>query len=218
VSHPLTAVAFRLRGFADALASVLIPAPCRICGRVLDSASRIPICAMCLGTLTPYGRRMCQSCGRPLASSVFVEGAANPLCFACRRGLYHFDLARSYGEYSEAMAKAVILLKYHRVTPLSAWFAARLAETVAQDPSFEHLDAVVPVPQHPSRLKERGYNQAELIARPLAKLLSLPLCPFLLVRTRPRPDQLRLTLRERWTTVRGAYAVHETAKVDNLRV
>jgi predicted amidophosphoribosyltransferase len=68
------------------------------------------------------------------------------------------------------------------------------------------------------RLRERGYNQAELIAKPLARLLGIPFRSYLLVRTRPRHNQLRLTRRERWETVRGAYATHERALVDKLRV
>ncbi len=79
-------------------------------------------------------------------------------------------------------------------------------------------DVVVPVPLDRGRLRERGYNQAELIAKPLARLLGIPFRYYLLVRTKPRPNQLRLTRRERWETVRGAYATHQTAQVDNLRV
>jgi predicted amidophosphoribosyltransferase len=67
-------------------------------------------------------------------------------------------------------------------------------------------------------LRERGYNQAELIAKPFARMLGIPFRSYLLVRTRPRPNQLRLTRRERWETVRGAYATHKTAQVDKLRV
>jgi ComF family protein len=67
------------------------------------------------------------------------------------------------------------------------------------------------------RQLERGYNQAELIAKPLARLLGIPFRSYFLLR-RPRPNQLRLTRRERWETVRGAYATHKTAQVDNLRV
>jgi len=132
--------------------------------------------------------------------------------------MYGFDLARSYGRYDDAMVRAIILLKYEGVTPLGAWFAERLAELVAaQDQRFA-ADAVIPVPLHPARLHERGYNQAELIARPLARRLSLPLRPYLLVRTKPRPDKLKLTRRERWETVRGAYALREGARVDKLRI
>ena len=74
------------------------------------------------------------------------------------------------------------------------------------------------MPLHATRLRERGFNQAELIARPLAKRLGLPLRSYLLVRTRPRPEKLKLTRQERWRTVRGAYAMRSEAKIDKLRV
>ena len=79
-------------------------------------------------------------------------------------------------------------------------------------------DFVVPVPLHPQRRRERGYNQAELIAKPLATLLRLPYRPNLLVRTKPRPDKHLLTLAERWESVRGAFATRPGSQVDNSRV
>jgi ComF family protein len=77
---------------------------------------------------------------------------------------------------------------------------------------------VVPVPAHALRLRERGYNHAELIAKPLARSLGLPCRSYLLVRTRPRADKLRLKLRERWRSVRGVYTIRQGQRVDNLRV
>jgi ComF family protein len=74
------------------------------------------------------------------------------------------------------------------------------------------------VPAHVARLWERGYNQAELIAKPLARSLGLPCRSYLLVRSRPRPDKLRLSLRERWRSVHGAYTMRNGMRVDNLRV
>jgi predicted amidophosphoribosyltransferase len=71
---------------------------------------------------------------------------------------------------------------------------------------------------HTQRLRERGYNQAELIAGPLARSLGLPCGSFLLLRNRPRPDKLRLTVRERWRSVRGVYTTRHGLRVDNLRV
>ena len=113
---------------------------------------------------------------------------------------------------------AILLLKYGNVAPLGGWFARRLADLVEREPEGFAADAVVPVPLDRGRLRERGYNQAELIAKPLARMLGIPFRSYLLVRTRPRPNQLRLTRRERWETVRGAYATHKTAQVDKLRV
>jgi ComF family protein len=116
------------------------------------------------------------------------------------------------------MVGAIMLLKYHQVTCLARWFAERLVEVVQRDPQSFAADVVVPVPLHPARRRERGYNQAELIARPLARRLGLPLRSYLLVRTRPRPDKLILSRCERWESVRGAYATRARAPVDNLRI
>jgi ComF family protein len=132
--------------------------------------------------------------------------------------VYHFDRARSFAAYNDSMVRAIVLLKYHAVTPLGGWFAARLAEMIARDPEAFAADVVVPVPLHASRQRERGYNQAELIARPLARRLGLPLRPVLLVRTKPRPEKLKLTRRERWLTVRGAYAMRADSRIDKVRV
>ena len=211
------AVGALLREACDALASLVFPAPCRICAATLDTASRIPICRECLDALRPLLAPLCELCGRPLISPL-VATARQPLCRLCRREVYAFDLARSYGAYRDEMARAIMLLKHHAVTPLGGWFAARLAELVVCQQEAFAADVVVPVPLHPTRLRERGYNQAELIARPLAKRLRLPFRSYLLVRTRPRPDKLKLTQRERWRTVRGAYAIREGNRVDNLRV
>lgn len=160
---------------------------------------------------------MCQSCGRPFVSPLAAD-AIQPLCRLCRADFYAFRRARSFAVYDDALSSAVVLLKYEGVKRLGEWFAARLAEMVERDPAAWQVDIVIPVPLHPDRLRERGYNQAELIARPLARRLRLEFGSYLLVRTRPRPSQLVLSRTERWTSVRGAYATREGATVDNLRV
>ncbi len=208
-----------IRGMCEALASIALPAPCRLCTRILDTGSPIPICHGCTTALTqtlpePY----CAQCGRPIVSAAAAEGLSLPQCHLCRNQVYAFDLARSFGEYTPRMSRAILLLKYGNVTPLGIWFAQRLASLIERQPLGFAADAVVPVPLDRGRLRERGYNQAELIAKPLARLLGIPFRSYLLVRTRPRPNQLRLTRRERWETVRGAYATHKTAQVDKLRV
>jgi ComF family protein len=203
----------------EALASIALPAPCRICTRILDTGSTIPFCHDCTESLTEtLPEPQCSQCGRPIVSAAAIEGVSAPLCHLCRSQVYAFDFARSFGAYSPRMSRAVLLLKYGNVAPLGAWFARRLGELIVRQPQGFAADVVVPVPLDRGRLRERGYNQAELIARPLARLLRIPFRSYLLVRTRPRPNQLRLTRRERWETVRGAYATHQTAQVDKLRV
>jgi len=206
-----------LKGALDALASVLFPGPCRICGRTLTNASRIPICEACLAAFERIAEPVCLCCGRPFVSAVAGQ-AIQPRCRLCRVSFYAFDMARSFAVYDDALSEAILLVKYEEVTRLSEWFAERLAEIVVRDGAEWRADLVVPVPLHPERQRERGYNQAELIARPLAKRLNLRLDPRLLVRTKPRPPQLVLSRSEHWKSVRGAYATREGRQVDNVRV
>jgi competence protein ComFC len=206
-----------IRTVADAVISVLFPAPCNICGEVLGTASLLPICESCFAALEPLRGPFCEHCGRPFPSEVALD-AKVPQCFACRRGLYAFDAARSYGAYTDQMVRAIGLLKYQKLTRLGAWFANRLNTTVEEHPILRDADVIVPVPLHPARRRERGYNQAEVIAKPLARLLKLPLGAYLLVRTKPRPERLLLSRRDRWLTVRGAYEIRKGTRIDNLRV
>jgi ComF family protein len=138
------------------------------------------------------------------------------LCPNCRAGSWGFDRARSFAEYKAALIRAIVLLKFEQIEPLGRWFADRL-RVIARQERME-ADVVVPVPLHRQRERERGYNQADLIARPLAKQLGLPYRAVLLVRTRPRPNKQILSLEERWESVRGAFATRPGSQVDNLRV
>jgi ComF family protein len=143
-------------------------------------------------------------------------GAHGVFCPECQNREYGFDRARSYALYKAGLVRAIVLLKFERIEPLGRWFAARLAEVARRDSLM--ADVVVPVPLHRQREKERGYNQADLIAKPLARKLGLPYRAVLLVRTKPRPDKHILSLEERWDSVRGAFATRPGTQVDNLRV
>jgi ComF family protein len=217
VAISLASARARLRDWGGAMAAILLPAPCGVCGELLDSGPRIPICDRCLAQFQPIAGHLCEHCGRPIISDVAAE-ISPLLCHMCRRGLYDFDFARSYAPYDAVASRAILMLKYEQVLPLGAWFAQKLAESIRANPAAFAADVVVPVPLHAARHRERGYNQAELIARPLARMLGLPFKSYLLVRTKPRPDKLKLTIRERWRTVRGAYATREGTQVDKLRV
>lgn len=209
--------AVNLKDALGALASVVFPAPCRICGRALTNASRIPICESCLSGFELVTEPLCISCGRPFTSDVAAE-AMKPLCRLCRLQYYAFDGARSFAIYDDALFEAIALLKYEQVSRLGHWFAGKLAQLVRLQAEEWRADVVVPVPLHAERRRERGYNQAELIARPLARSLGLRLESRLLMRVKPRPPRLVLSRSERWQAVRGAYSVRERARVENLRI
>ena len=215
----------RMLGSAgDALVSVFFPSDCRLCEQLLSRASRIPICDECLASFRPLSQNICEVCGQPLESFA-AQTPSGPsatrsepgrICGVCQLRTYSLDRARSYALYETGLIRAIVLLKFERIEPLGEWFAERLLELVRRD-ELLGADVVVPVPLHRQRHRERGYNQVDLIAKPLSRNLRLAYRPVL-VRRKPRPDQHILTLRERWESVRGAFATENCGQVDNLRV
>ena len=208
----------------DALVSVFFPAGCRLCERLLTRASRLPICEECLGSFPALPARVCATCGSPALAASTLDGSASGsaseggrrTCVDCLQRRYRFECARSYAAYRGVLVRAVVLLKFERIDPLAAFFGARVASLAQQDGLTG--DIVVPVPLHRTRERERGFNQAELIAREVAKRLRLPFRPVLLLRTKARPDKHILSNDERWRIVRGAFATRPGSQVDNLRV
>lgn len=206
-----------LTAAGDALTSVIFPSGCRICDALLTDSRRVPICGDCLSSFERVPSVICEVCGRPLPG-LSQEQAQLRLCPACQDKTYAFECARSFAIYTGALVHAILLLKFEQIEPLGVWFAGRLAELVQSEPVRFAADVVVPVPLHRQRERERGYNQAALISKPLAKRLRLPHKAVLLMRTRARPDKHVLSLEERWASVRGAFATCPGSQVDNLRV
>jgi ComF family protein len=146
----------------------------------------------------------CASCGEPLSaptSGIVCEG-----CWRAARTLAppffipHADGCEAAGVYAGALREIVHALKYKKRTTLARPLAALLVERCGA--LLEDADAVVPVPLHPSRQRQRGFNQAELIAR----ALPLP-CVNILERTRATPSQTDLPADERRANVRGAFGL-----------
>ena len=208
------------RWVADAVVSVVFPADCRICEGLLTTASRVPVCEACLGAFERLGPRICAICGTPLEwrGPFEAEREGERVCRLCADHRYGFDRARSYAHYSRGLVQAILLLKFEQIEPLAEWFAGRLAELARREKLAEGVNVVVPVPLHRERQRERGFNQADLIARAVAKRLGLPYRPVLLMRTKPRPNKHTLSLEERWESVRGAFATLPGSQVDKQRV
>jgi competence protein ComFC len=206
-----------MRGLAGALVSLVLPAGCRICDQLLTDATRLPVCRQCLSSFTAVPPGSCDLCGLPATFDPEFPLAVT-YCRDCQQRRFAFHLARSYGIYEGSLVRAILLLKNERMEPLGAWFAERLAEIVARQPDRLVADLIVPVPLHHQRARERGFNQVDLFGRPLARRLCLPYRPVLLMRMRPRPEKHLLRLDERWESVRGAFAMRQGGRVDNLRI
>jgi ComF family protein len=107
-------------------------------------------------------------------------------------------------------------LKYGRRRAIAAPLADLLAERFPFEP--DEFDVLVPVPLHLARLRDRGFNQALLLARGPARRFGLPVADRLLMRTRPTVPQVGLAETERRRNLRGAFAVRSGQPVEDMRV
>jgi len=125
-------------------------------------------------------------------------------------------MARSLGEYGGVLRELLHLLKYDGMDPIGRRLGERLAET--SDASVEQCEALVAVPLDSARQRARGYNQAERIARAVARRMKLPLLPAsALRRVRPTTTQIGLSRQERRDNMKDAFAANRVL-VDGRRV
>lgn len=135
----------------------------------------------------------CQRCGAPTAFEAFV-------CERCKSANFKFESARAPLKYEGVGKEIVHALKYRGYTRVVEKLMVPLMLEMVQG----KFDLVVPVPLHRSRLRRRGFNQAELMARGLSEKINSPVSDKLVVVRRTR-DQVELSGSERWVNVSGAF-------------
>jgi len=208
---------------AEGLFSVLFPSDCRICGEPLVNISRLPVCRECLIAMHPIAEGLCSICGERLFSSYALEAEGGARCGVCRRIEPPYVRAVAYGSYESGLRELIHLLKFGGVRPAANVLGRMLAEAI------ESLEAglppepvaVIPVPLHRRKLRQRGFNQAELIARAALKIkraegrLHLSAA---LERTRETASQIGLTSHQRRENLRGAFAVAQPQVVRGREV
>ena len=220
---------------SEGLFSVLFPSDCRICGEPQLNISTLPVCPDCLAGIHPLRGKFCSICGeRVLSSYAETDPEGLRRCPVCRRIDRPFDRAVAYGSYDGGLRELVHLLKYNGVRPAAKVLGRMLADVFsALEPEFEQarLDRgmfdqqpvlVIPVPLYKIRRRQRGFNQAELIARAALKFHPvrerMQLAPELLQRTRDTHSQIGLTSHQRRENLRGAFAATRAAEVTGREV
>lgn len=181
-----------------ALLDLIFPpaAKCAGCGRVLASGEEL-LCRGCREAISLVTEPTCERCGRPLTHP--------GLCAHCRREERAFARAWPAAIYCEPLREILHSFKYGRETRLAPFLAGLVVARLKTASGVPAAPLVVPVPLDPGRLSERGFNQAELLAREVAHTLGWPLAIGLLRRTRPTRPQSELTVEERRDNVAGAF-------------
>lgn len=197
-----------IKYYFAALVDTILPRLCLICGERLNVGEKY-LCLECEADLplTRYSRRarnpMADKFNEMIQKSLSVY---EPYSYASALFFYH----ESYKEITRS-------LKYGGRLGVGREFGRRLGKSLAASPLFRDVDAVVPVPLHWTRKYKRGYNQAEVIAREVARELGAPLRREFLRRARRTRSQAHLSTASKATNVAGAFKAFSTGvKVSHI--
>lgn len=184
------------------LLDTLFPPRCAGCG-----LRGVELCERCIASIRPPAAESCPRCGR--------ESRLGSLCAACRSYAGPLAGIRVACIYEGVARKAIHALKYRHREQLAGPLAGLLESELRRRPL--RVDLLTPVPLHPRKLAERGYNQSALLAAELGRRLAIPVEPCL-ERLRETRAQAGLGRKQREANVKGAFGAAPGRRVEGLRV
>lgn len=181
----------------------LFSAPCLLCAA--KSTGDMGICRNCLDDMPWHSENRCPQCS--------LDSPNNQLCGHCLKSPPAFDKTNVLFRYEYPVNALLRHYKYSHSLTLAEPFGILLAESVRKIPA---PDLVMPMPLHPQRLRERGFNQAVEIARVVARELRLTMDSQSCSRIKPTPPQASLPLKERVKNMKDAFDCK--SRLDGLRI
>lgn len=190
---------------------LFFPPRCAVCDGLL-SPGETGICSSCKGKLPLVEEPRCFCCGKT------VENPEIEYCRDCSRKrhifLQGFPLCRYIPPVSDAMA----LLKYHGRAEYADFYGRMLVDTFGEKWKSLGIRTLAPVPVHGKRLRERGYNQAELLAKAISEVTGIPVDTGLIIRSSSTVAQKKLTREERSLNLRNAFQPGKNRPPDTVLV
>ncbi|MFQ5835387.1 MAG: double zinc ribbon domain-containing protein [bacterium] len=194
------------KGLGKGAFSLFLPADCKICGQVLEPLNFSYICETCWDKVKWLTMPHCSRCAKPFSASLASQEVPSLLCTECRRESSPFKKIFAATLYEGVMKEAIHLLKYRRKKGIMKRLEKVLkAYFFHTDLPLSKLDLVIPIPLHRKKLKERGFNQAELLARVIATHFDLKLVKNGLQRVKATKSQISLSKKERIENIKGAF-------------
>lgn len=182
------------------LGALVYPSRCLICETLLARPLESPVCRDCLDGLPTIGEPFCPRCGLP-----YTRGVAEGLCGPCRSGTRWFRRARSLLPYVDEVRTSLHFMKFAGRRRLASVLGTRAAGRFLASGDLPSPRVVVPVPLSRRRRRDRGFNQASIVGRAVAKRAGVPMRPRILRKVCERPPQSGLSARQRRDNAAGAY-------------
>jgi ComF family protein len=201
----------RLRNVTTAVAALIYPPTCVLCGAPGDDG--LDLCLGCHQELPVIGP-CCPRCALPLPASATAPYGP---CGACQQRPPPFSVCHAAFRYEDPLPALVHGLKFRDRFNLIRLLGSLLARALPADAAMRP-DAIVPVPLHPRRLRERGYNQSLELAKVVGAARGVPVDPGCCARVRATPPQVALDQKERLRNLRGAFQAREVLSGRHLAI
>ncbi|VAX01626.1 Competence protein F homolog, phosphoribosyltransferase domain; protein YhgH required for utilization of DNA as sole source of carbon and energy [hydrothermal vent metagenome] len=182
---------------------------CYLCDTANDNAE-FDICSVCLSEL-PYKNQSCSRCALPLVST------HSPVCGQCLRDPPSYDAILSPFEYQFPLDTFITELKF-RNKLYRAHTLGKLFSHYLQSKSTALPECIIPVPLHPKRLQQRGFNQSIEIARVIAKQLKVPVDKNYCIRNKNTQAQSDLNADQRHQNVKNAFQIKQPRKYQHVAI
>lgn len=199
-----------LTGIAD----LIFPPRCITCDALREQHGPLPFCPSCLEKIRFIRSPLCPRCGLPFPAA---EGEDH-LCGDCLTSEKPYAVARAFGEYEGTLLTAIHRFKYRGRTGIGEILGRLMADFASGIWDMKVFERIVPVPLHRRRLRERGFNQAVILAREISKRFGLPLDLWSLRREIFTPPQVGLGREERSANVRGAFSATHPERIAGRRI
>jgi competence protein ComFC len=192
----------------------LYPEVCQTCGEEPAGVTEGFVCQPCRQKVRFIKPPFCARCGLPYDGAITAEFT----CGNCRDLDLHFRSARSAVASGEFVLEVIHRYKYQAALWFEPFLAALLLSQAGSELAGEQWDLIVPVPLHPAKRRERGFNQAERLAARLGEATRIPLNTNILQRIKPTETQTHLSRQQRAANVQKAFAARPGVKLEGARV
>lgn len=201
----------QLRAVTSTLVDALFPPRCPVCGGILPLED-VMICRKCAKALPYVKSPYCQKCGKP------IDSYEKEYCADCGTRPHRYEEGRAALLYEKGARRAIDRLKFYNRRESIPFFGICLARTARDVLPRWRPDCLVPVPMHPKKRAERGFDQAALLAEELGRRCGVEVRKDLLVRTRYTGASRKLGRSSRRKNLRGVFAVPQGAEIPDRAV
>jgi len=182
---------------------------CPVCHALLELSDG-PVCRKCVETIIFFRDPLCCRCGRTVSTNC----SEKTRCEKCAHEEFQFDRLCAGGVYEGGLKECIHAFKFGKKEHLGKWFADTMVSCLPRNAAgIRGYDLVVPVPMHPVKKKERGFNQAEVLSRHLSDRLGIPYRFDVLRRKNEGRVQSSLSRKERFLNVEAVFALHRPGLV-----